>query len=242
MTLLGTSGAARSRAAALVSASLVVVAAWNALLNTLLARSGLAATLGVAYDPTMPLSATAAAAGFAAATVAVVAVLAALARTVAPDGDALGASETVGETALVYARAVVVAVGGVVAALVGLAVLVVPGLVVLLHLPLVFVAVVVEGDPLGRAIDRAWYRARGARARVVAVVLAVVAVPLSLAVIATLTALLSPVVELALGALVTAVAATAGVAAFVALWESLDGSPGGTSRADRVPPGTSRQL
>ncbi|WP_157573435.1 hypothetical protein [Haloplanus natans] len=242
MTLLGTSGAARSRAAALVVSLLVAITAWNATLNTLLARSGLASAMQVAYEPTLPLTALGAVGGLAVATVAAVAVLAALARTVAPDGDALGGNETIGETVLAYARAVVVAVGGVVAAAVGLGLLVVPGLVVLVHLPLVFVAVAVDGDPIGRAVGRTWARASGSRARIVAVALAVVAVPLSLAVIATLTTLLSPTVELVLGVLVTSVAAAAGIVAFVALADSLDGSSGGAARTDRVAPGTSRQL
>jgi hypothetical protein len=239
MTLLGTS---RTRAAALVLTLFGVVAAWNVLLNTLLVRSGVAATLQVAYDPTVPLSAVGSVAGFAFVTVAAVAVLAALARAFAPDADALGVSETIGETVLAYARAVVVAVGGVVAAALGLALLVVPGLVALVHLPLVFVAVAAGGDPIGRAIERTWTRARGSRPRIAAVALAVAAVPLALAVIATLTALLSPMVELVLGVLVTAVAAAAGVAAFVTLADSLDGSSDETARTDRVAPSTSRQL
>lgn len=242
MTLLGTSGAARSRVAALVVTLFVVVAAWNALLNTVLTRSGLAATLQVAYDLTVPLSAAGAGVGLLVATVAVAVVLAALARTFAPDADALGGGETVGQTTLAYGRATVVAVGGVVVAAVGLGLLVVPGLVVLVHLPLAFVAVAADGVPIGRAVGRTWTRARGARARLVAVVLAVAAVPLALAVIATLTALLPPVVELALGVLVTVAAAAAGVAAFVALDDSLGDSSGGTARTDRVAPSTSRQL
>jgi len=242
MTLLGTSGAARSRAVALVITLFAVTAAWNVLLNTLLARSGLAAALQVAYRPTVPLTALGAGTGLVVATVAVVATLAALARTFAPESDALGASETVGETALAYARAVVVAVGGTVAAAVGLALLVVPGLLVLVHLPLVFVAVAAHGDSVGGAVGRTWTQARGSRARVAAVGLAVTAVPLALAVIATLTDLLPPLVELALGVLVTAVACAAGVAAFVALADSMEGSTGSGSRTDRVAPTTSRQL
>jgi hypothetical protein len=242
MTLLGTSGAARSRAAALVVTLFVAIAAWNATLNTLLARSGLASAMAVAYEPTLPLTTLGAVGGLTAATVVVAVTLAALARTFAPESDALGTSETIGRTALAYTRAVVVAVAGAVAAAVGLALLVVPGLVVLVHLPLVFVAVAADGEPIGRAVERSWTRARGSRGRVAAVGLAVVAVPLSLAVIATLTALLPPLVELALGVLVTAVACAAGVAAFVALADSMDGANGGPSRTDRVSPTTSRQL
>jgi hypothetical protein len=241
MTVLGTSGAARSRAAALVVALLALVAAWNALLNTLLVRSGLASTLRVAYEPTLPLTTLGAVGGLAAATVATAVTLAALARTFAAEGDALD-DGTIGETALVYARAVVLAIGGTVAAAIGVAFLVLPGLLVLVHLPLAFVAVATDGVPIRRAVGRTWTRTRGSRGRVAAVGLAVVAVPLALAVIATLTDLLPPLAELALGVLVTAVAAAAGVAAFVSLAESIDGGDGSGSRSERVAPTTSRQL
>jgi hypothetical protein len=242
MTLLGTSGGARSRALALVIALFAGIATWNVSFNTLLDRSGMAASLQVTYEPTLPLTALGAFGGLTVTTLAVVVILAALARTFAPDTDALGASETVPETALAYARAVVVAVGGAVAAAVGLAVLVVPGLLVLLHLPLVFVAVAVDGEPIGRAIGRTWSQVRGARARTAAVGLAVVAVPLALAVIATLTDLLPPAAELALGVAATTAAAAAGIAAFTAIADSIRGTDAGSTRTDRVAPTTSRQL
>ena len=242
MTLLGTSGAARSRAVALVAALLAVTATWNVLLNTLLDRSGAATSLQTAYDLVLPLTVLGAVGGLSLATVAVVLVLAALARTFAPDVGALGGSETVGQTALAYARALVVAVVGTLAAGVGLAVFVVPGLVVLVHLPLVFVAVATDRVSVSEAVTRTWTRARGSRARIATVCLAVVAIPLALAVIATLTALLPPVVELALGVLATTAAAAAGIAAFTTLADSLGGGDAGTGRTDRVAPGTSRQL
>jgi len=240
MTLLGTSGVARSRATALALALFAAIAAWNASLNTLLDRSGFAASLRIVYEPTLPLTPLGAVGGLAVTTLAVVVILAALARTFAPGADALGASET--GPALAYARAVVVAVGGVVAAAVGLALLVVPGLLVLLHLPLVFVAVAVDGDPIGRAVGRTWSQIRGARARTAAVGLAVVAVPLALAVIATLTDLLPPAAELALGVAATTAAATAGIAAFTAIADSIRGTDAGSTRTERVAPTTSRQL
>ncbi|MEF8856361.1 MAG: hypothetical protein V5A16_02950 [Haloplanus sp.] len=242
MTLLGTSGSARSRAAALVVALFAAIATWNVSFNTLLDRSGLAASLQVAYEPTLPLTALGALGGLVVTTLAVVVILAALARLFAPDSDALGSSETLAETALAYARAVVVAVGGGVAAAVGLALLVVPGLLVLLHLPLVFVAVAVDGDSVSRAVGRTWSRVRGARARAAAVGLAVVAVPLALAVIATLTDLLPPAVELGLGVAATTAAAAAGVAAFTSIADSIRGTNAGTTRTERVAPNTSRQL
>ncbi|SDZ93334.1 hypothetical protein SAMN04488065_1300 [Haloplanus vescus] len=242
MTLLGTSDAARSRAAALVAALLVAVATWNVLLNTLVARTGIASSMQIVYDLVVPLSRTGAAGGLLAATVAIAVLLAALARTVAPDVDALGAGETPLETALAYGRAVVVALAGTLAAGLGLALLVVPGLVVLVHLPLVFVAVATDGTSILQAVERTRARARGSRPRIAAVCLAVVAVPLALAVIATLTALVAPVVELALGVLVTTAAAAAGIVAFTALANSLGETTPGGSRTDRVAPGSSRQL
>ncbi|GAB6860488.1 hypothetical protein ACFR97_08875 [Haloplanus litoreus] len=231
-----------SRLAVLVVALLAVDAAWNVLFNTLLVRSGLAARMQVVYDLTLPLTTLGAVGGLVAAGVAGVAVLAAMARVFAPDTDALGGGETPVETVFAYGRAIVVAVVGVVAAGIGLAALVVPGLVVLVHLPLVFVAVATDGESIATAVDRTWTRARGNRARIAAIALAVVAVPLALVVVATLTALLSPAVELAVGVVVTAAAATAGVAAFTGIADSLDDTSTGSSRTDRVNPTASGRL
>jgi len=242
MTPLGTSGVARSRAAALVVALFAAIATWNVSLNTFLDRSGFASSLRVAYEPTLPLTALGALGALTVTTLAVVVILAALVRLFASDADALGSSETLAETALAYARAVVVAVGGVVAAAIGLALLVVPGLLVLLHLPLVFVAVAIDGDSIRRAVGRTWSQARGARARVAAVGLAVVAVPLALAVVATLTDLLPRAVELGLGVAATTAAAAAGVAAFTSIADSIRGTNAGSTRTERVAPTTSRQL
>jgi hypothetical protein len=233
---------ARSRAVALVTVLFAVVAAWNLSLNTLLARSGAAASMQVTYDATLPLTTLGAIGGLVTSSVAGIAVLAALVRVFAPEADALGGGETPAETLLTYARAVAVGVGGVVAVGVGLAALVVPGLVVLVHLPLTFVAVAADGQPIGRAVERTWRRAAGNRARVAAVGLAVVAVPLALAVVAALTTLLPPLVELALGVLVTGTAATAGVAAFTDIATPLDGGASGRSRTDRVNPTASGRL
>jgi hypothetical protein len=196
----------------------------------------------VTYDLTLPLTVLGAVGGVVLGAVAAVVLLAALVRAFAPDSDALGGDETPAETLIAYGRAVVVAVLGTVAAAVGLAALVVPGLVVLVHLPLVFVAVATDGVSVGRAVDRTWTRVRGHRARVVAVALAVVVVPLSFATIATLTELLPPLAELLLGALLTTVAAAVGAAAFTAIGASLDGGAADAARTDRVTPTTSRQL
>ncbi|MFD1632493.1 hypothetical protein ACOZ4L_06820 [Haloplanus ruber] len=233
---------AGARAAAVVVALLVVDAAWNLSLNTLLVRSGAAETLGTTFAVTLPLTTLGAVGGLALASVAGLVLLAALARVFADGTGALGGGETLVETLAAYARAVVVGVVGVVAAGVGLAALVVPGLVVLVHLPLVFVAVAVDGDPIAQAVDRTWTRAGGNRARITAISLAVVAVPLALAVVATLTAMLSPVVEFALGVVVTGAAAAAGVAAFTRIAASLNGSGTGSTRTDRVNPAASGRL
>jgi hypothetical protein len=235
-------GGVGPRAAALVALLFVVDAAWNPSLNTLLARSGTASSMQVAYDATLPLTTLGAIGGVTLTSVAGVVVLAALVRVFAPDTDALGGGETPAETLLAYARAVVVAFAGVVAAGIGLAALVVPGLVVLVHLPLVFVAVAADGQPIGAAIDRTWRRSGGHRARVAAVGLAVVAVPLAVAVVATLTTLLPPLFELALGVVVTGAAAAAGTVAFTSIATSLDETGRGTSRTDRVNPTASGRL
>ncbi|WP_248897893.1 hypothetical protein [Haloplanus halobius] len=226
--------------AALVATLLVANAVWNLLLNTLLVRSGLAAAVRVTYDVALPLSGPQAVAGLALSTVATIALFTALARTFS--SDAFGGAAPSLDTALVYGRALVVAVGGTVAVALGLVALVVPGLVVALHLPLVFVSVAVDGDSVGQAVDGVWERMRGHRARVTAVGLAVVAIPLALAVIATLTTLLTPVAELAVGVVITTLAATVGLAVFTAIAESLGGTSAGSSRTGRLASGTSRQL
>jgi hypothetical protein len=230
-----------TRAAAAVVALLAVDAVWNLSLNTLLVRSGVAETMNVGFDATLPLTTLGAVGGLALATVAGITVLAALVRTIATDTSALGSGETPVETLVTYLRAVAVTVVGLVAAGAGLAVLVVPGLVVLVHLPLVFVAVA-NGDPIGRAVDRTWTRVRGSRARVVAVGLAIVAVPLAFTVVTTLTAMLPSLVELAVGVVVTGVAAATGVVAFTRIADSLDDSSTGSARTDRVNPTASGRL
>jgi drug/metabolite transporter (DMT)-like permease len=108
--------------------------------------------------------------------------------------------------------------------------------------PLVFVAVSTGGVPIGRAVDRAWIRARGHRARITAVALAVAAVPFALATAATLTALLPPTVELVVGSAVTTAALATGTAAFVAIAASIEGASTESATTDRVTPTTSRQL
>jgi hypothetical protein len=228
------------RAIALMAALFIVNIAWNTLLNTLVARSGAAAAARLAYDATLPFSAMRAAVGLAVATVAAVVILTAFLRSVTAEAGARGGS--LGEAALTYGRAVVVAVAGAVVAAVGLAVLLFPGLLVLVHLPLVFVAVATQGDSVSRAVGRTWPLARGAQARIAAVCLAVATVPLAVALIAIFTHLLSPVAELVLGAAVTTLAATAGVVAFAALTDSLVDLSAGTSGTGSAPRTGSRQL
>jgi hypothetical protein len=223
-----------TRVAALVAVLFVVDVGWNLSLNTLLTRSGLAATAGLVYDATAPLTALGAMGGLLAGTVAGSVLLAALARALTPESGALGGDEAPVETLLAYTRAVAVAFG--------LAALVVPGVILLVHLPLVFVAVSTGGVPIGRAVDRAWIRARGHRARITAVALAVAAVPFALATAATLTALLPPTVELVVGSAVTTAALATGTAAFVAIAASIEGASTESATTDRVTPTTSRQL
>lgn len=231
-----------TRVAALVAALFVVDVGWNLSLNTLLTRSGLAATAGLVYDATAPLTALGAMGGLLAGTVAGSVLLAALARALTPESGALGGDEAPVETLLAYTRAVAVVVVGAVAVAFGLAALVVPGVILLVHLPLVFVAVSTGGVPIGRAVDRAWIRARGHRARITAVALAVAAVPFALATAATLTALLPPTVELVVGSAVTTAALATGTAAFVAIAASIEGASTESATTDRVTPTTSRQL
>jgi len=109
-----------------------------------------------------------------------------------------------------FGRATVVAVAGVFATALGLAVLVIPGLVVLAYLPYVFVAVVVDGQTVSGAIRTSHARIVARPGPVVATALGTVAVLLALALGGVLTALFPPTVEFVAGGTASAFVVLAG--------------------------------
>jgi len=107
-------------------------------------------------------------------------------------------------------RATVVAVVGVVAAALGLALFVAPGLVVLAYLPFAFVAVVLDGRTVGGAIRTSHARIVARPGPVVAAALGTAVCLLALVLGGVLTSLLPPTVEFVVGAAGSALVVLAG--------------------------------
>lgn len=236
-------GMASTRVFALAVALVAVVGAWNVLLNTFVTATGAAAVVGVAYDVTLPLTANASSAGLVVATFLGVVVLTALVRAFATDPDPLGGDTGPYGTLLVYWRALVVAVVGGLGALVGLALLVVPGLVVVVHLPFAFVAVAAEGHTIDEAVELASTRVENNRPGVVGLLVAILALPFVVGVAVSLTAVLTPVAELAAGVTAIGLAGVFGAAAFTAAAETFGTDANdGPMQTGRTRSGTSRQL
>ena len=132
-------------------------------------------------------------------------------------GHASSAPSSIGAAQLARATAVVVA-GSVVTAL-GFALLVAPGLVVLAHLPFVFVAVALEDQPIARAVETAVSRVLAAPVPVAA---ATILTALGLAAVTAFgasTSLVPPAIEVVIGATGTALVLLAGLYAFTELYQ-----------------------
>jgi len=126
-----------------------------------------------------------------------------------------------------FARATgVVVVGGIATAL-GLALLVVPGLVVLAHLPFVLIAVVLEDQSIGQALATGHARVRTTP---VPVATATLLTALGLAAVTAFgvyTSLVPPAIEVGVGATGTALVLLAGVYAFGGLYRRTPRGHGG---------------
>ncbi|MFC6988000.1 hypothetical protein ACFQJD_03375 [Haloplanus sp. GCM10025708] len=108
------------------------------------------------------------------------------------------------------------------AALVGFGLLLFPGVVVLVHLPLALVAVAADDASLGRAVSLAWTRADGHRFRLGALVLGFVALTGGVGVVGAATTLVPVPVEFALGVLLTGAILVAGAAVCTEFARGLD--------------------
>lgn len=191
------------RVLALAGAFVLVYAAWTAALNTVIVRLRATDGLGIAYGVTLPLAGPEASGVLAAATVVGAALLVLLVRSFARDSDVLGGNGSPVETLTAVWRGVVVVTLGTVATLVGFGLLLFPGVVVLAHFPLALVAVAADDASVGRAVELAWTRADGHRLRLGAVVLGFTLVAAGVGVAGAATALVAPVVEFALGVVLT---------------------------------------
>jgi len=133
----------------------VLVAVVNGALNGVLAgvRSVLPPALQSEFAVTVPLSPLGAGLVSVGAGLLAVGALALFVRAVGETDSTERGPPSVTETVRRFARATAVAVGGVLAFALGLALFVVPGLVVLVYLPFVFVAVVLDGRTVAGAIE-----------------------------------------------------------------------------------------
>lgn len=191
----------------------VLVAIVNGALNGVLAgvRSVLPPALQFEFAVTVPLDPPGAALVSVGAGLLAVQALALFVRTIGQtDGNGHSPAAT-GEAVRRFARAAAVAVAGALALALGLALFVVPGLVVLVYLPFVFVAVVLDGRTVAGAIevshDRIVSRPAPVAATALGTALALVAVGLA----GVVSTVLPPAVEFVAGGVASALLALLGV-------------------------------
>lgn len=118
-----------------------------------------------------------------------------------------------------FARATGVVIVGSIATALGFALLVVPGLVVLAHLPFVLIAIVLEDQPIAEAVKTGHTRVR---TNLVPVATATILTTLGLAAVTALgvyTSLVPPAIEVGAGATGTALVLLAGVYVFTSLYQ-----------------------
>ncbi|CCQ37008.1 uncharacterized protein Nmlp_2858 [Natronomonas moolapensis 8.8.11] len=117
-----------------------------------------------------------------------------------------------------FARVAGVVVGGGIATALGFALLVVPGFVVLAHIPFVLVAVVLENQSIEQAIKIGHARVRTDPVPVAAVTLLAALGLAAVTAVGVYTSLVPPAIEVGVGAAGTAVVLLVGVYAFTGLY------------------------
>ena len=200
-----------------------LVAVLNVALNGVLGglQSALPSPLQFEYVVTAPLTPLGASALFVAAGVLTVCALGAFVRSVGGTGSAELEPTSFAETVRRFARATVVAFVGTLAAAFGLLLFVLPGLVVLVYLPFVFVAVVLDGRSVGGAVEVSHTRVSARPGLVAATALATVSGLLGLGLGGVFTSALPPVTEFAVGGTGSALVALAGAYLLTALYRRL---------------------
>lgn len=128
---------------------------------------------------------------------------------------------TVRGTGELYGRALAVGIGGSLAFAIGLALLVVPGLVVLTYLPFVFVGVVLDGRTISGALKASHARIASSPGAVVARTVGTALILVGIGVGGVVTSILPPAVEFAVGGVGTAVVALAGTYLLTGLYRRL---------------------
>lgn len=211
-------GTLRVRRPAVPALSFVIlVAVLNSALNSVAAAVGpvLPASLQFEYAVAVPLGP--AGAVLLAVGSGVLAVWSLALFVLSVDGagpDSLSPSELLQR----FGRATAAVVAGVLAAALGLVAFVVPGLVVLAHLPYAFVAVVLDGQTVAGAVRTSHDRIVARPGRAVATALGTVAVLLAVALGGALTSLLPPAAEFVVGGAASALVVLAGTSLLTDLY------------------------
>lgn len=189
-----------------------LVALLNAALNTLLAGMGsaLPESLQFDYAVTVPLAPPGAGVLAVSAGFVTVCSLALFVRAVGNGSDSKLNPVPVTETLQRFARATGVVVVGTLGTVLGLALLVVPGLVVLVYLPFVFLAVVLEGGTVAGAIQSSHARISARPGPTAAASLGTVLTLVGIGLAGILSTVLPPAVEFVVGGIASAVVVLAG--------------------------------
>lgn len=183
-----------------------LVALLNSALNGVLAgmRSALPPQLQFDYAVTVPLSPLGAGAVVVGTGILTVCSLALFVRSVGSDTSGEMHPVSVTETVMRLVRATAVLVVGMLAMLVGVALLVVPGLVVLVYLPFVFLAVVLDGQTVGGAVRESHARISARPGPVAATALATAFALVGLGYVGLLSSVLPPTAEFVGGGIASA--------------------------------------
>lgn len=201
----------------------VLVALLNVALNSLFAgvQSAIPPSLHFEYAVTVPLSPIGAGLLFIGAAILAVCSLALFVRSIAGTGNSKRTPVSSNETLRRFGRATAVVIAGIPVMALGFALFVVPGLVVLVYLPFVFVAVVLDGRTVARAVKASHTRVS---ARPVAVAVTTLSTALGLVgigLIGLLSSVLQPTAEFVVGGATSAVVVLTGTYLLTMLYQRL---------------------
>lgn len=201
----------------------VLVALLNGALNGIFAgiRSAVPSSLQFEYAVTVPLTPLGAGVLFVGAGILTVCSLALFVRSIAGDSGFQLSPVSSNETLRRFSRATGVVIAGMLAMALGLALFVIPGLVVLVYLPFVFVAVVLDGQTVAGAVKASHTRIVARPVAVAVTALATALGLLGIGLIGVLSSVLPPTAEFVVGAVGSAVVTLVGTYLVTMLYRRL---------------------
>lgn len=204
-----------------------LVALLNVALNSLFAgvQSAIPPSLHFEYAVTVPLTPIGSGLLFIGAGILTVFSLALFVRSIAGDDGTKRSPVPSTETLQRFGRATGVVIAGIPVMALGFALFVVPGLVVLVYLPFVFVAVVLDGRTVARAVKASHARIS---ARPVAVAVTTLSTALGLigiGLIGVLSSVLPPIAEFVVGGASSALVVLTGTSLLTGLYQRLAPQP-----------------